>query len=139
VTQALATDLGLNDLDTTLFTSDAAVLHALILSAQAFIVLDWTKDPGTEEAVSLRLERPVVNGLGLLDLAMRPAANLLGRSQADANRDVVQRVLRLVEEIVDVLHCTRSFKEGDDLQRPPGRKRKLKRGFGATDRGISPA
>jgi hypothetical protein len=50
------------------------VLHALVLAAQALVVLDRPEDAGAEQAVPLRLEGAVVDGLGLLDLAERPAS-----------------------------------------------------------------
>jgi hypothetical protein len=53
------------------------VLHALVLAAEALPVGDGAKDAGAEEAVALRLEGAVVDGLGLGDLAMRPGADLL--------------------------------------------------------------
>jgi hypothetical protein len=59
------------------------VLEALVLAAQALVVLDRPEDLGAEEAVAFRLESPVVDGLGLLHLAERPAADLLRRRQAD--------------------------------------------------------
>ena len=68
----LTTYLCLGYLDTTLFTNDAAMLQALVLTAETFVVLYRTEDLCTEQSVSLRLERPVVNRLGFLDLAERP-------------------------------------------------------------------
>jgi hypothetical protein len=54
------------------------VLQALVLAAQALVVLDRAEDLGAEQAVAFRLEGPVVDRLGLLDLAERPRADLLG-------------------------------------------------------------
>src|SRR3546814_1151552 len=69
----LAADLGNRDLDTAFFADDALVFHALVLAAQAFIVLDRAKDARAEQAVPLRLEGAVVDRLRLLDLAVGPA------------------------------------------------------------------
>jgi len=69
---ALAANLGHRDFDTAFFADDALVFHALILAAQAFIILDRAKDARAEQAVTLGLERAVVDGFGLLDLAERP-------------------------------------------------------------------
>ena len=77
VAEALAADLGEGDFDAALVADDAAVLHALVLAAEALPVGDGAKDAGAEEAVALRLEGAVVDGLRLGDLAMRPAADLL--------------------------------------------------------------
>jgi hypothetical protein len=63
---ALAADLGDGHLDAALLADDALILHALILAAQALIVLDRTEDARAEQAVALGLERAVVDGLGFL-------------------------------------------------------------------------
>src|SRR5262249_17569673 len=83
---------------------DPAVLHALVLAAVALVVLHWAKDLRAEEAVPLRLERPVVDRLRLLHLAVRPLPDLLRGGERDANRRKRHRILRLLEEIEDVLH-----------------------------------
>jgi len=77
VTKPLTTNLGLDDLDAALFADDATVLHALVLAAVALVVLYWPKDLGAEEAITLRLEGPVVDGLWLLHLTMGPLADLV--------------------------------------------------------------
>ena len=80
--EALAAHLGLDDLDAALLADDAAVLHALVLAAVALVVLHRAEDLGAEEPVALRLEGPVVDRLGLLDLAVRPLADLLRATRA---------------------------------------------------------
>src|SRR3982750_2460939 len=82
---ALAAGLGHGHFDATLFADDSLVFHALVLAAQALIVLDRAEDTRAEQAVTLRLERAVVDRLRLLDLAERPAADLVGRGNADAD------------------------------------------------------
>ena len=77
VAETLTTNLARNDLDTTFFTDDATVFHALVFAAVTLVVFGWTKDFGAEETVTLRLECPVVDGLGFRHLAMTPRANLL--------------------------------------------------------------
>src|SRR3546814_16484239 len=77
------------DFDTAFLADDALVFHALILAAQAFIILDRTKDARAEQAVTFGLERAVVDGFGLLDLAERPRANTL--RARDADLDPVER------------------------------------------------
>jgi hypothetical protein len=109
VAEALAAHLRLDDLDAALLADDAAVLHALVLTAQALVVLHRPEDLGAEEPVPLRLERAVVDGLRLLDLAVRPLADLLGRGQGDPDGGERQRILGLLEENEDVLHdCSRT-------------------------------
>src|SRR5690606_27743472 len=81
---------------------DAAVLHALVLAAVALVVLHRTENLGAEETVAFGLERPVVDRLRLLHLAERPLSHLVGARQRDAQRVEGQRVLGLLEEIVEI-------------------------------------
>ena len=74
---AVAPDARERDLDAALLADDALVLHALVLAAQALVILDRPEDARAEQAVALGLEGPVVDGLGLLDLAVRPGEDLL--------------------------------------------------------------
>ena len=69
VAHAVATHLGASDLDAAALAHDALEAHALVLAAVALPVLGRTEDLLAEESVLLRLERAVVDGLGLLDLA----------------------------------------------------------------------
>ena len=85
MTHAVTADLGLRDFNAALLADHATVLQALVLAAQAFVVLDRAKDLGAEQAVTLRLEGAVVDGLRLLDFAERPAADLLRRGEADSD------------------------------------------------------
>ena len=104
VAEALAAHLRLDDLDAALLADDPAVLHALVLAAVALVVLHRPEDLRAEEPVPLRLEGPVVDGLRLLDLAVGPLADLLGRRERDANRAERKRILGLLEEAEDVAH-----------------------------------
>src|SRR5690606_27730160 len=56
VAHALAAHLRLRDLDAALLADDAAMLQALVLAAQALVVLDGPEDLRAEEAVTLGLE-----------------------------------------------------------------------------------
>jgi hypothetical protein len=62
-----------------------AVLHALVLAAQAFPVGDGAKNLGAEKTVALGLEGAVVDGLRLGDFAVRPRADFFRARQADAD------------------------------------------------------
>src|SRR5205807_6303185 len=62
------------------------------------------EDLRAEEPVPLRLEGAVVDRLGLLHLAVRPLADLLRAGERDPDRAERERVLRLLEEIENVLH-----------------------------------
>ncbi len=53
VTHALAAHLGLCDFYTTLLANHTAVLQALVLAAQAFVVLDRTKNLGAKQAIGV--------------------------------------------------------------------------------------
>jgi hypothetical protein len=78
---ALAADLLQRDFHAAFLADDAAILHALVLAAEALVVLHGAEDARAEQAVTLGLERAVVDRLGLLDLAVGPAENALGARQ----------------------------------------------------------
>src|SRR6185436_11902225 len=101
VTHALTAHALQGNLDTALFANDVLVLHPLVLAAQAFVILDWSKDARAEQTVTLRFKRAVVDGFRLFDFAERPGADLLGR--CDRNLDLIEhRRWRLVAEgVVD--------------------------------------
>src|SRR4029453_721528 len=96
--------LGLDDLHAALLAHDAAVLHALVLAAVALVVLHRAEDAGAEQAIPFRLEGAVVDRLRLLHLAVRPLADLVRRRQRDADGVERERILRLLEEVENVLH-----------------------------------
>ncbi len=83
VAHALAADRGLGDLHAAALADDALEAHPLVLAAGALPVAAGSEDLLSEEAVLLGLQRAVVDGLGLLDLTVRPAADVVGRGQAD--------------------------------------------------------
>src|SRR3546814_19781908 len=80
---ALAADLGDGHLGAALLAHHALVLHALVLAAQALVILHGTEDTRAEQAVTFRLERAVVDRLGLLDLAERPRTDTFGTGDPD--------------------------------------------------------
>ncbi len=106
VAEALTAHLRLNHLDAALLAHDAAVLHALVLAADALVVFDRAKDLRAEQAVPLRLEGAVVDRLRLLHLAVRPLPDLLRAGQGDANRREGKRILRLLEKGENVAHSS---------------------------------
>jgi hypothetical protein len=99
VTHAFTTNLGLCDFNAALLADHAAVLQALVLAAQAFVVLDGTKNLGAEQAVTLGLEGAVVDGFGLFDFAKRPRTDFFGRCQTDANRIEMLIGRELLEQV----------------------------------------
>ena len=90
VAHALATHGGLGDLHAAALAHDALEAHALVLAARALPVAARSEDLLSEEAVLLGLERAVVDGLGLLHLAVRPTTDVVSGGQADL--DFVKRV-----------------------------------------------
>src|SRR4029077_218566 len=101
---ALAAHLGERHLDAALLAGDAAELHALVLAAQALVVLDRSEDAGAEQPVTLRLEGAVVDGLRLLDLAVAPGADALGAGDRDADLVEGRSALRLAQYVDEVGH-----------------------------------
>jgi len=79
----LTAHLGYGDFNAAFLADDAFVLHPLVLAAQAFVILHRTKDARAEQPVTLGLEGPIVDRLGLFDLAKRPRANTLGGRDPD--------------------------------------------------------
>src|SRR3954451_16022658 len=77
MSEALAADAGQRDFHAALVADYAAVLHALVLSAQALPILGGSEDAGAEEPVALRLEGPIVDRLRLGDFAVGPTPDLL--------------------------------------------------------------
>ena len=97
MTHPLAAHLGLDDLDAALLAYDAAMAHPLVLAAVALVVLGRTENFRAEQSVALRLEGPVVDGLGLFDFAVRPRPDHLGRRDRNSDRVERERVLGLFE------------------------------------------
>ena len=83
VAHPLAAHLGPGDLDATPLADDALEADPLVLAAVALPVPGGTEDLLAEQPVLLRLQRPVVDGLGLLDLAVAPLPDVVGSGQAD--------------------------------------------------------
>ena len=100
---ALAPDLGERHLDAALLADDALVLHALVLAAQALVVLHRAEDARAEQPVTLRLEGAVVDRLGLLDLPIGPRQDFLRARDADANLVEILLLDLRTEEVDDFL------------------------------------
>ena len=83
VTEPFPAHLRLGHLDTALVADDPAVLHPLVLAAEALPVGDRAEDPGAEEPVPLRFEGPVVDRLGFGNVPVRPRTDLVRRGQTD--------------------------------------------------------
>ncbi len=86
VAHALATNLGASDLHAALVADDALVPNPLVLAAVALPILGGTEDALVEETVLLRLERAVVDRLGLGDLTRGPIPDLLWTGERNPDR-----------------------------------------------------
>ena len=89
VPHPLAANLLERDLYAAFLAGDAAEFHPLVLPAEALVILDRAEDPRAEQAVALRLERPVVDRLRLLDFPVGPREHLFRRRER--NPDLVER------------------------------------------------
>src|SRR5262249_13250942 len=90
-------NFGLNNFDAALFTDHTTMPHPLVFSAVALVVLGRTKDFGTEETIPFWLEGSIVNGLGFLNLAVRPRADLIGRGDREFDCNETEGSFRLVK------------------------------------------
>jgi hypothetical protein len=84
VTHTFTANFCERDFYATLLTNDPAMLKALVLTAQAFIVLDRPKNTRTEKSVTFWLEGTIVNRLWLLYFAKRPRTDHLWRREPDS-------------------------------------------------------
>src|SRR5580658_3352275 len=101
---AVAAHLRQRHLDAAFLADDAAVLHPLVLAAQALVILDGAEDAGAEQAVPLRLECAVVDRLGLLDLTEGPGADALGACDRDLDLIEALRSGDLPEDVHQLVH-----------------------------------
>ena len=83
MTGTLTTNLLLCYLNTTTIADNTLITDTLVLTTVALEVLDGTEDALAEEAVTLRFERTVIDGLRLFDLAVRPLTNFIGGSESN--------------------------------------------------------
>ena len=85
VAHAFATNFAVRDFDAATVADDAFVPNRFKFTAVALPVFGRTEDPFAEQAVALRTQGPVVDGLGFFDFAVRPLTNAIRRCQLDAN------------------------------------------------------
>ena len=113
VAHALAADLRARDLDATALADDPLEPDALVLAAVALPVLGRPEDLLAEQAVLLGLERAVVDRLRLLDLAVRPRADLVRGGErdrelggvVDVEHQVASLLLRRLRVRASVVRC----------------------------------
>src|SRR5579884_1698138 len=96
--QALAADFTESDFNSALVANHAAMLHALVFSAQALPVRNGAENFGAEQAIAFGLERAVVDGLRLGNFAVRPGTDFFRTRETDANgieiRDQAGTIIR---------------------------------------------
>ena len=69
VTNALTANILLSNLNTTTVTNNALVANAFVLATSTFEILHGTEDALTEQAITLRFVRAVINGFRFKHLA----------------------------------------------------------------------
>jgi hypothetical protein len=74
------------------------MLHALVLTAVAFVILHRAEYFGAKEPVPFRLECAVINGFGLFYFSVGPGSNGLGRGQRYLHRAEVNGIFRLFKK-----------------------------------------
>ena len=106
VAHSFAAHLGQRHLHTTLLAHHTAVFQALILATETLVVAHRPEQLGTEQAISLRLESTVVDGLRFFHLTPRPRADLFGRSESDTNVvEILFFNVVLGELTKQIFHC----------------------------------
>jgi len=102
--KSLTTDLGLYNFNTALLANHSTMLHALVFAAITLKILHRTKYFSTEQAISFRLERPIVNGLRFFYLPMRPFQDFLRGSKGYFNFFEFYRGFRFLKKIEQFFH-----------------------------------
>jgi len=92
VAETLAPHLALGDFHTTFVTDHPAETDTFVFSAVALPVLHRTEDTFAEKTVLFRLERPVVDGLGLRHLTIAPIPDHFRGSELDHDGGVFRRL-----------------------------------------------
>src|SRR5271165_2973861 len=101
---AVASDFGEGDLHATLLANDAAILHTLVLAAQALVILNRAEDSSAEQTIAFRLKRAIVDRLRLLDLSERPGVDSFGTGDRDADLVEALRPADLPKNIHQFVH-----------------------------------
>jgi hypothetical protein len=90
VAHALAPDAGDGHLDAAAIADDILVLDAFVFAAGALVVTHRAEDLLAEKTTRLGLEGAVIDGLGVLDLTLRPRAD--GFRRGDGDRNIVELI-----------------------------------------------
>src|SRR5262249_2898268 len=89
VAHALTADAAVRHLDAAAVADHSLVLHPAVLPTGAFPVFFGAENSFAEQAVPLGAVRAVIDRLGLLDLAERPAPDVVRAGQADLDSAVI--------------------------------------------------
>jgi hypothetical protein len=82
---AFETDFGMSYFDTATVADNAAITYAFVFTAITFPVAHRPEYFFAEQTVSLRFERPVIDGFRLGNFSIGPVPDCIGRSQSDGN------------------------------------------------------
>ncbi len=85
VAHSLTANLASCDFNAAALAHDALVLDLFVSTAGAFPVFDWSEDALAEQAISLGLERAVIDRLRLLDFTMRPTHDVFAARYSDSD------------------------------------------------------
>ena len=117
VAHALATNAREGHFNAALLADDALVLDTLVLAAQTFVILHRTEDAGTEQTITFRLERPVVDGFRLLHFTEGPGEDFLRAGECDADpverRAFGSRIEDVHDVVVHVITPIRGLRDGE--------------------------
>ncbi len=111
MTEPFTADLARDNLDAALFADDAAMLHALVLAAVAFVVLGRTENLGAKEPVTFRLESPVIDRFRLLDFAERSFRDLVRRGDGEPDGVEIQWVFWPIKQAVYIFQGPSSLSD----------------------------
>ena len=103
VTHALAAHATQRDLDTATVADNILVLDTLVLSAGAFPIPGGTENTFAEQTTLFRLEGPIVDGLGILDLPFAPTTD--GFRSCNGDSDLVKGGLLWIRVKINGCEC----------------------------------
>jgi hypothetical protein len=80
-------------------TPHFSMLEALVFAAKTLVILDWTEDLRAKKAITLGLERSVVDRFGLFHFAERPGLDHLRRCETDPDQIEILDYIVLLEQL----------------------------------------
>ena len=104
VAHAFTAHFGKGYFHAALFANDAAVLQTLVLTAQAFVVLNRSENFGAEQTIAFRLKGTIVNRFRLFYFAVGPRTDLFRRCKTNLDRVKVIVLIELLKQIDKRIH-----------------------------------